>query len=122
MSVNLWSKAEHALDYLTERADTVPHRSEGQAALLEWIPASTRRVLDLGTGDGRLLAMVKTRCPEAEGVGLDFSPTMLAHARMRFPDEGTKLVQHNMDEPLPLLGKFDAVVSSFAIHHLEDAR
>jgi len=122
MSTNLWSTPQHALDYLTQRADNVPHRAEGQAALLEWVPADARRVLDLGTGDGRLLAAVKQRCPGAEAVGLDFSPTMLERARMRFGDRGVVLIQHNMDAPLPDLGAFDAVVSSFAIHHLVHER
>ena len=73
---NLWRHDEHARAYL-QRADTIPRRQEGQAALLEALPATTRRVLDLGSGDGRLLASVLERLPEATGVALDFSAEML---------------------------------------------
>ena len=124
MSVNLWSSAEHARDYL-ELADSIPHRREGEAALLEFVPPNARRILDLGTGDGRLLALVKRGRPQAEAVALDFSPAMLEAARARFAnDPSVRIVTHNLDLPLPSLGaeKFDAVISSFAIHHLEHPR
>jgi tRNA (cmo5U34)-methyltransferase len=120
--VNLWTSSEHVSDYL-ERADQISHRTEGEAALLEFIPASTRRILDLGTGDGRLLALVRRQHPDTEAVAVDFSPAMLEAARKRFAgDERIRVVDHNMDSPLPVLAKFDAVISSFAIHHLVDRR
>jgi tRNA (cmo5U34)-methyltransferase len=118
MSVNLWSSTQHALDYLG-RADSIPHRTEGESTLLELIPPTSRRILDLGTGDGRLLALVKLDHPDATAIALDFSPAMLEAARRRFRDDlSVTVVPHNLENPLPELGAFDAVVSSFAIHHL----
>jgi SAM-dependent methyltransferase len=120
--VNLWTSTEHVTDYL-ERADQISHRNEGEAALTEFIPASTRRILDLGTGDGRLLALVRCQHPDREAVVVDFSPAMLEAVRKRFgEDSRITVVDHNMDSPLPALGKFDAVISSFAIHHLVHER
>jgi tRNA (cmo5U34)-methyltransferase len=129
-SVNLWSSEGHACEYLG-RAHSIPHRTEGEAALLEFISAKTRRILDLGTGDGRLLALVKsglaTRArddnSDVEAVAVDFSSAMLAAAKKRFAaDSSVTIVSHNLDHSLPSLGKFDAVVSSFAIHHLAHSR
>jgi tRNA (cmo5U34)-methyltransferase len=125
--VNLWTLNEHARDYL-DRADSISHRSEGESALLEFMPTSTRRILDLGTGDGRLLNLVREELSrrghsDIEAVAVDFSPTMLDAVRRRFAgDSFVRVVAHNMDEPLPALGGFDAVISSFAIHHLEHER
>ena len=123
MTVNLWSEAEHARDYLARRKD-LPHRLEGYAALLEFLPATPRRVLDLGTGDGELMARVRVVHPGAEGLAVDFSDEMLGRARARFAeDPAVTVVEHDLDEPLPASwGTFDAVVSSFAIHHVDDAR
>lgn len=120
--VNLWTSAEHARDYL-ERADSISHRGEGESALLEFIQQGTRRILDLGTGDGRLLALVRRQHPDTDAVAVDFSPAMLEAAQKRFAgDSRVRVVAHNMDISLPELGKFDAVISSFAIHHLVHER
>jgi len=120
--VNLWDSAEHALDYL-RRADTIPHRVEGESTLLEFIPADAKRILDLGSGGGRLLALVKAARPHAEFVGLDFSPTMLDALRKLFAgDRGVTIVAHNLDDPLPAMGLFDVVISSLAIHHVTHPR
>jgi tRNA (cmo5U34)-methyltransferase len=125
--VNLWTSSQHARDYL-ERADSILHREEGEAALLEFLPRNARRILDLGTGDGRLLSLVREALgrqerPDMEALALDFSPAMLEAARKRFAAETSiSVVAHNLDEKLPELGTFDAVISSFAIHHLMHER
>jgi SAM-dependent methyltransferase len=117
-----WTTPECVLRYL-DRADGFPRRAEGETVLLEHIPDDAHRVLDLGTGDGRLLALLGRDRPEIVGVGLDFSEVMLDAARKRFADgEHVKLIKHDLAEPLPTLGRFDAVISSFAIHHLEHER
>jgi tRNA (cmo5U34)-methyltransferase len=119
---NEWRNTEHALSYLA-RADRIPHRTEGEAVLLDFVPQSARRILDLGTGDGRLLALVLIDRPDAQGIALDFSPSMLAAVHSRFSgNDRVRIVEHNLESPLPDLGMFDAVISSFAIHHCDDAR
>lgn len=64
-------------------ADKLPHRTEGEKVLLDNIPNSAKRVLDLGTSNGRALALVKMKYPDIEGVALDFSESMLQQARKR---------------------------------------
>ncbi len=120
--LNEYVTAEHALRYLS-RADSIPHRTEGEAVLLDFVPRDARRILDLGTGDGRLLALLRIDRPNAHGVALDFSPTMLDAARERFRgDDKIQVVEHNLNDSLPQFGEFDVIVSSFAIHHAPDER
>ncbi len=115
--MNEWTQSAHVLNYL-EAADRIPQRAEGEAVLLDHVPINVRRILDLGTGDGRLLALLKKDRAHAFGVALDFSSAMIDIARQRFAgDETISVVEHNLNLPLPALGRFDAVVSSFAIHH-----
>lgn len=117
-----WATLEHVDRYL-ERADEYPRRTEGESVLLDHLPRDARRIVDLGTGDGRLLALVRTERPEMLGVGIDFSELMLDAARQRFTgDERIEVLRHDLADPLPALGRFDAVVSSMAIHHLEHER
>ncbi len=121
-----WRSPEQARSYLA-RADAVPHRDVGESVLVAELPARCDRVLDLGCGDGRLLALVRQARPGAEGVAVDYSPPMLEAARARFAgeiDDGwVQVVEHDLTDSLNTLraadGPFDAVVSSFAIHHLD---
>lgn len=122
MATNLWDQTNHAREYL-ERADSIPHRTEGESSLIEFLPPTTHRILDLGTGDGRLLALVQREYPNTEAVAIDFSPAMVDAARNRFAgDRSVIVIPHNLDDPLPDIGKFDAVISSFAIHHVAHPR
>jgi SAM-dependent methyltransferase len=130
-SLKEYDSAEHALQYLA-RADRITHRSAGEAVVCELVPRSARRILDLGAGDGRLLALLRLDRPASRGVATDASPTMLDAARARFAgDAMVDVVAHDLDEPLSALaspratggvGAFDAVVSGFAIHHCSHRR
>src|SRR6266542_4810986 len=85
-NINLWGSPGHAIEYLA-KADTIPHRTAGESALLEFLPGKLSRVLDLGSGDGRLLTIVKLASPSASAVAVDFSPPMLDRLRARFADD-----------------------------------
>ena len=71
-----------------------------------------------------MLGLVKLARPDAEAVAVDFSETMLGELRERFGGDRTvSVIAHDLDQPLPRsLGSFDAVVSSFAIHHVSHER
>jgi len=120
--MNKWTDTDHVTSYLN-RADRIPHSKEGEHVLMEHLPDTVSRVLDIGTGDGRLLSMILAWQPNAEGVGLDFSPAMLEQARSQFAgNKNVQIVEANLEECLPKLGTFDAIVSSFAIHHCSHER
>lgn len=122
MSINEYQTRAHAEAYI-EGADKIPHRAEGEQVLLELLPGTLGRVLDLGTGDGRLLSIIKKNKAVKEGVAVDFSDTMLEHTRDRFKgDETVQVIKHDFNKTLPDWGMFDVIVSSFAIHHVEDDR
>lgn len=120
MSDTEWSRQSRVAEYL---ARETPHRATAEAMLLEALPERVDRVLDLGTGDGRMLALVRERRPGAAAVGLDASEPMLERAAERFGDDPlTSLRAHDLGLPLAEPGPFDVVVSGLAIHHLEDER
>lgn len=119
-----WQTKKHALKYLS-RAHRLPHRTEGERVLLEHIPHNIESILDLGSGDGRLLSLILENNPSIkEGVALDFSDPMINRAKNRFKeDKRIRIIKHDFSQPLPNdLGCFDAIVSSLAIHHLTHER
>jgi tRNA (cmo5U34)-methyltransferase len=118
-----WSDPAKVDEYLS-RVGTLQPRLAGEAVLVEVLPASPRRVLDLGCGDGRVSAVVlEHRGTVAALTAVDASPPMLSQARERFAGDGRVEVREwNLDESIAGFGMFDAIVSGFAIHHLVDSR
>ncbi len=120
MSEGEWSEPGRVSEYLSRE---ILHRATAEEMLLAALPTATERVLDLGTGDGRLLSLVADRFSGVEGIGLDSSAPMLERAAERFAGRAEiELRSHDLSEPLDESGRFDAVVSGLAIHHLEDER
>jgi ubiquinone/menaquinone biosynthesis C-methylase UbiE len=76
-----------------------------------------QHVLDVGCGDGLLTAVAAAAVgPEGHAVGLDAAPEMVAWAQKRHPE--AKFVAGSADAIPAPDGHFDAVLSSFVIHHL----
>jgi tRNA (cmo5U34)-methyltransferase len=81
------------------------------------------RILDIGTGYAPLAAALLDRYPNASAVGLDMSEPMIEVGKERMSRYGQRFQYHlgNFDDgtlPADLSGRFDAIVSSRAIHHL----
>jgi tRNA (cmo5U34)-methyltransferase len=115
-----WSDRTRVAEYLSRE---MPHRQVAEEMLLRSLPERVGRCIDLGTGDGRLLALVRRRHPDAEAIGLDSSAPMLDRAKERFGgDSQVELHEHDLRAPLPEAGVAEVVVSGLAIHHLEDGR
>lgn len=115
-----WRDSSRVAEYL---AREIPHRATAESMLLEALPERVESFIDLGTGDGRLIALVRERHPHASAIGIDFSKPMLGRAAQRFAgDESIELREHDLGEPLPCEVRVDAIVSALAIHHLEDDR
>lgn len=115
-----WADQARVAEYL---ARDIPHRQIAEEMLLAALPDQVERCTDLGTGDGRLLALVRTRYPDAEVMGFDSSAAMLDRAKERFDGVSkVELRDHDLQAPLPDASGAEVVVSGLAIHHLEDRR
>jgi len=78
-------------------------------------------VLDLGSGDGRVTAELADLVPGGRVVGLDASPSMIAHARRHHARirPNLEFVLGDM-EAIPLQDRFDRVYSNAALHWARD--
>ena len=92
-----------------------------EAALLDLVPDGTARLLDIGTGTGRVLELLATRV--REGLGIDASPAMLALARARLARAGIAhcAVRRADMYRLSLPGDgFDLAVLQMVLHYADD--
>jgi tRNA (cmo5U34)-methyltransferase len=115
-----WSDTKHVAEYL---AREIPHRDIAERMLLDTLPSALERLIDLGTGDGRLIASVRAQRRNVHCLGLDRSQPMLKLAAERFAEDPlVEIAHHDLIDPLPKRTPVGAVVSGLAIHHLPDQR
>ena len=118
----------HADAYIQEWIGSYEH-DERRASLLRlpdhipFDPDAAIRVLDIGGGWGPVTRVVLEEFPLARVVLHDFSGPMLEEATRRLASYGDAVSFHRGDLMSPawkvdLVGPFDAVVSSLAIHNV----
>lgn len=105
----------------------VPRYDELHDAILNSPPnnrSESIRVLELGAGTGALTAKLLTRFPESSVLAADHSEQMLVEAERKLETFGDRveLRQGAFPEDYPSeTDEFDLVVSSLAVHHLDEA-
>jgi SAM-dependent methyltransferase len=79
------------------------------------IPPRTRAIVDLGIGTGALSSRCLEAAPRARSLGIDVDPEILTMAGRRLGARGSFVTGSFLRTPLPTC---DAVVASFALHHV----
>jgi tRNA (cmo5U34)-methyltransferase len=99
----------------------IPHYEALLAAGASAVPRGARAIVDLGTGTGALAARCLKRAPGATFHGIDADPGMLAMAAQRLGSPARPSMRASfhagnfLRAPIP---RCDAVVASFALHHV----
>jgi tRNA (cmo5U34)-methyltransferase len=95
-------------------------------SVIPHLPDESFRIMDVGGGDGWLVATLLDHFTNARGLVVDGSSTMVEHAQERLAKFGDRasVVQADLDTPdwaNAVDGPIDVAVSSIAIHNLGDA-
>lgn len=110
----------------------VPYANDQLEVMLRLLDAAghqINRFLDLGSGSGLLAIAILTRHPDAHATLVDFSEPMMEAARDLLGEDATLpsfvLADLNSSAWVSAVaddGPYDAIVSGFVIHHLENER
>ncbi len=118
---NIYDHPEFFTGYRALReADSGLNGSLEQPALRRLLPPLTdRRVLDLGCGFGDFARYARYAGARSV-VGIDVSRNMLSEARRCTDDDAITYVEAAIEDYRPPARTFDVVVSSLALHYVED--
>ena len=98
------------------------HMIEALVTALPFSPEASFQVVDLGCGTGTVSQRVKDLFPNAHITCIDMSENMLEMAKAKLGTESnTKFIQANLAD-YRFEYKFDAALSSLALHHLVNDR
>lgn len=95
-----------------------PHEGWVRQGLIDALRLQPRRILDLGCGTGSTTVLLKQQFPQAEVIGLDLSPYMLAVAADKADRQGLKIQWCHGDAAATgyPADHFDLVTASLLFH------
>jgi trans-aconitate methyltransferase len=93
----------------------IPHYEEMLDVAAAALDPRSRVIVDLGIGTGALAARCLQRVPRAKIVGIDADAEILHSARSRLPGNTQFVCNSFLSADVP---DCDAVVASFALHHV----
>ncbi|MFS0904352.1 trans-aconitate 2-methyltransferase [Priestia aryabhattai] len=112
----------HASQYDEQRRKLIPCFFDFYSIPVSLLHFSKKplRVLDIGAGTGLFSSFVKEKYPDAHFTLIDVSDQMLEKAKQRFKNEQHMEFIVSDITSYEFEHSFDIVISSLAIHHLED--
>lgn len=122
-----WTESD-SRDFIDLAAVAVPGRREQMDVLLSLVPAAPEETFvaaELGCGEGLLAEQLLGRFRRARLAAFDGSEVMLQKARARLEGFGDRVELHRAhlasgDWPAQLPPSLRCVLSSLALHHLDD--
>lgn len=100
----------------------VPRYEEMSTRLVDYLPATARRVLELGCGTGNLSLRLADRWPGAHLTVVDAAAEMIAETRARLaaahPAARVDFITDRFEALALRPASFDVVTSSISLHHV----
>ncbi|HVM97045.1 MAG TPA: class I SAM-dependent methyltransferase [Candidatus Acidoferrales bacterium] len=128
----VWQGASLVRTFVNEVRGGVPYGADQIAVMLRVLDACglpVQRFADLGCGSGVLARAVLASHPTAQAALVDFSEPMMTEARRELSNHRPAprfvvgdLAQPAWSDAVRDLAPFDAIVSGYAIHHLQHER
>lgn len=121
---NLWAEDYDQTVQLIEENNQYPFAGYKQILNLifnEIMQTPASKVLDIGFGTGVLTSKLYNEGHSIDGI--DFSSEMIAIAQAKMPE--ANLIEYDIINGLPPQFKdkqYDAIVSTYALHHLDDSK
>lgn len=112
---------EEAVQYDIIIKNLIPYYNQMVEALVNGLPFSRSKdieVIDLGCGTGTISRAIKDAYPKAKLTCVDISEKMLKIASGKLSDTSDTIFIHKNFYDFSFDKKYDAVVSSLALHHL----
>lgn len=109
--------------YTTLLDRAIPRYREMLETLLHHIPNYTTplKILELGCGTGNLTALIIHKYPQSSVVVVDISSAILEECKNRFRhNKNIQYLQTDFNDLHLEMNDFDLVLSSIAIHHIQD--